>query len=109
MTATCPDPDTLRGLIDQSLPDGEQAEVTAHLDGCTSCQVRIEQMAVGDSNVLTVARAAATDASPDGTSAFWPAVKRVEREIETPARSLSATQADPTLDAVPATTKPYDF
>jgi serine/threonine protein kinase len=109
MTVTCPDPDTLRGLIDQSLSDGEQAEVVAHLDGCASCQVRLEKMAVGESNVLSVARAAATNVSPDGTSAFWPAVKRIEREIETPARSLSATQAEPTLDAIPTNGKPFDF
>jgi WD40 repeat protein len=109
MTATCPDLDTLRSLIDQSLPDGDQAEVTAHLDSCTSCQIRIEKIAAAGSGVLEAARGAGKDDSPDATSAFWPAVARIEREIRSPVQSLAATRSDPTLDALPASERAFAF
>ena len=47
MTSTCPNPDVLRGLLDTSLPEPVQAEVVAHLDQCSSCQVALEQIKSG--------------------------------------------------------------
>jgi eukaryotic-like serine/threonine-protein kinase len=94
MTATCPNPEVLRGLLDTSLPEPVQAEVVAHLDGCTSCQVKLEQIAVGGSSILEVARAAHGNGAPGETSAYWPALQRVEQAIETPVAELSATRID---------------
>jgi hypothetical protein len=45
MTTTHPNPDVLRGVLDSSLPEPVQAEVVAHLDGCSSCQLKLEQLA----------------------------------------------------------------
>ena len=95
MTSTCPNADVLRGILDSSLPEPVQAEVVAHLDGCASCQVALEQIAASGSSILDVARAAGTDEQPTETSAFWPALRRVEREIHNPVEVLAVTRSDP--------------
>jgi WD40 repeat protein len=95
MTSTCPNPDVLRGVLDSSLPEPVQAEVVSHLDGCSSCQVKLEQIAAGGSSVLEVARRAKDDERPGETSAFWPALHRVEHAIRTPAEAMAVTRSDP--------------
>jgi eukaryotic-like serine/threonine-protein kinase len=107
MTATCPDPDTLRSVLDSSLPTGEQAEVVAHLDTCPDCQQTIEQIAAAGSSVVDLARSAGTEPKPDATSAFWPALRRIEQEIQSPALALSVTQADPEI--APSAEQTYAF
>jgi eukaryotic-like serine/threonine-protein kinase len=107
MTATCPDPDTLRGVLDSSLPTGEYAEVVSHLDACPDCQERLEQMAAGGSSVAELAHSAKTDERPAAGSAFWPALRRVEREIQSPAHALLVTQADP--QTRPSAERSYPF
>src|SRR4051812_10373487 len=44
---SCPDRSRLCDLLDGSLPDDEQAALTEHLDGCTSCQQDLEGLAAG--------------------------------------------------------------
>src|SRR5262245_26713756 len=46
MTA-CPDPTRLRVLLAGDLPPGDQADLTAHLDGCPACRVALERLAGG--------------------------------------------------------------
>ena len=106
MTSTCPDPDTLRGVLDSSLPEGDQKEVVAHLDACVDCQETLQQLAAAGSSVVELAHAAKTEERPADASAFWPALRRIEREIQSPALALTATQADP--DA-PAPEHSYSF
>jgi eukaryotic-like serine/threonine-protein kinase len=107
MTSTCPNPDVLRGLLDTSLPEPVHAEVVAHLDHCSSCQVALEQIAAGGSRLLSVAQQAMTDSNPEATSAFWPALRKVEQEIHNPADALSVTRASPGEDLRAAPN--YDF
>jgi WD40 repeat protein/predicted Ser/Thr protein kinase len=95
MTSTCPNADVLRGLLDSSLPEPVQAEVVAHLDACSSCQVKLEQLAASGSAILEVARSARGEDAPEETSAFWPALRRVEREIRNPVDALAVTRSDP--------------
>jgi tRNA A-37 threonylcarbamoyl transferase component Bud32 len=99
MTTTHPDPAVLRGVLDSSLPEPVQAEVVAHLDGCSSCQVKLEQLAASGSAILDVARGVKEDARPAETSAFWPVLRRVEREIRNPVESLAVTRSDPDIAA----------
>jgi eukaryotic-like serine/threonine-protein kinase len=47
----CPDADVLRDLLDGSLADDQQANLTRHLDGCPDCQRTLEALAVGTSAV----------------------------------------------------------
>jgi WD40 repeat protein/serine/threonine protein kinase len=42
---SCPPPDRLRLVLGNELPPVEQAELVAHLDGCTACQQRLEELA----------------------------------------------------------------
>src|SRR5262245_36794718 len=109
MTTTCPSRDVLRGLLDTSLPEPVQAEVVAHLDTCASCQTALEQIAASGSQVLELARQAATDGKPEATSAFWPALRRVEHEINTPipTDSLAVTRTSPGGEI--QVTPSYDF
>jgi WD40 repeat protein len=93
MTVTCPNPDVLRGVLDSSLPEPVQAELVAHLDGCPSCQATLEQIAAGGSAILEVARRSRDDARPEETSAFWPALRRVERDVQMPAADMTVTRA----------------
>ncbi len=46
-TVDCPDPGLLRDLLDGSLPEGDLAEMTCHLDGCPHCQQCLETLASG--------------------------------------------------------------
>jgi eukaryotic-like serine/threonine-protein kinase len=107
MTSTCPNPTVLRGVLDSSLPEPVQAEVVAHLDGCSSCQVKLEQLAASGSAILDVARGARGDETPAETSAFWPALRRVEREIRNPVEAMAVTRSDP--GETVRSTPPFDF
>src|SRR5256885_1158292 len=44
---SCPDRDRLRDLLEGTLPDALLADLTSHLDGCTSCQQDLEGLAAG--------------------------------------------------------------
>jgi predicted Ser/Thr protein kinase len=94
MSTPCPDEVVLRGLLDSSLPEPVQGEVVAHLDGCSSCQGRLEQFAAGESLVLETAKSARVNGSPDQSSAFWPALKSVEKAILTPVGAMTVTRLD---------------
>jgi len=109
MTVTCPDPARLQGVLDSSLTDAEHAELIAHLDSCPSCQIALEHFAGGGSTILEAARNANQDAKPEEASAFWPALHRVEREIQSPAAALTVTRADPVYDTTPARDRQFDF
>ncbi|MCE9530097.1 MAG: serine/threonine protein kinase [Planctomycetes bacterium] len=85
----CPDSADLKRLIDGSLSTGEQESITAHLDCCENCQQSIEQIAAGGSGLLDCAKGCGK-IRPDGTSAYWPAVKQLEREIFHSTASTSA-------------------
>jgi eukaryotic-like serine/threonine-protein kinase len=79
----CPEPAQLRRLINGSLSHEEQVQLTAHLDSCESCQQAIEHIAAGGSGLLDcVSRS--KDVRPDDTSAYWPALRKLEREVLKP-------------------------
>ncbi len=61
----------LRLLLEDRLPDNEQAELSAHLEGCESCRIALEEMAAARSWWDEARRFAgggpsATDAEPAG-------------------------------------------
>ncbi len=67
--ADCPGAVRLQDLLDGALPDGEQADLTGHLDGCPRCQQQLETLAVGGQP--------------------WPVVARLGRWRDHPAPSLN--------------------
>src|SRR5262245_28372366 len=65
MPSACPTAERWKGHLDGTLPEGVQAELTAHLDQCPSCQQMLERVAAGGESLLDVARQVGqgTDAS----------------------------------------------
>jgi eukaryotic-like serine/threonine-protein kinase len=109
MTVTCPDPARLQGVLDSSLTDAEYAELVAHLDSCPSCQIALERIAASGSSILEIARGANQNVRPEETSAFWPALHRVEREIESPAAAMTVTRAEPVSESTTARDRLFEF
>ncbi len=90
----CPEPVKLRRLIDGALSADEQSHITAHLDCCESCQKAIEHLAAGSSGLLDCACSSDKE-RPDNTSAYWPAMRQLEREIVKVAHgAMSATRSE---------------
>ncbi len=79
----CPEPAQLRRLINSTLSPEEQSQLTAHLDCCESCQKAIEHMAAGGSGLLDCA-CRGEEVRPEDTSAYWPALRKLEREVLRP-------------------------
>jgi len=50
----CPNADELRQLVDGSLSGERQQECTEHIDSCTGCQAKLEQIATGGTNLSRV-------------------------------------------------------
>jgi WD40 repeat protein len=109
MIKTCPDDDVLRGLLDSSLPEPVQDEVVSHLDSCTSCQHKLEQIAAGGTSMLQVAKAAKSTDEPDRTSAFWPALQRVEDDVRSSGVAVLATRTDPERRSGTALVNDFNF
>jgi WD40 repeat protein len=98
-STSCPDLTRLKGLLDSSLPEPEQAQLIAHLDDCPGCQQSLEEMAAGGSSWPAAVRHVGRDRPPSG-SAFWPALRQVEDELATRVDTPrdSATDDDISLD-----------
>lgn len=45
--SSCPRPERLKQLLDATLPEAEQAALSAHVDGCETCQRTLEGLAAG--------------------------------------------------------------
>ncbi len=54
-SSECPDPADLADLLGDDLPAELRAELTAHLDECSSCRERLERAAGGNDSVLEMA------------------------------------------------------
>jgi WD40 repeat protein len=79
-TITCPQTDELRSLLTCSLTDERQEECTEHVEACSCCQVRLEGVATEGTNLSEVVRGL-SEAEPQATSAYWPALKSVEGDV----------------------------
>jgi WD40 repeat protein len=73
-TTTCPTTEELRLLIDGSLAAERQSHCTEHLDSCSCCQARIEELAIEGTNLSRVVESL-NEAEPLATSAYWPALQ----------------------------------
>src|SRR4051794_13310107 len=109
MSPTCPDDVVLRGLLDSSLPEPVQGEVVAHLDSCDRCQNALQQIAADGTSVLQAALEAKTVSEPNATSAFWPALERVESDVRASGVALAATRHDPARRTDPAVEHDFSF
>lgn len=78
---SCPPTEELRQLLDGSLPETQQHECTEHLEACSGCQHRLEDIATQGSNLSRVVEHL-HQADPVATSAYWPALKAVAGEMQ---------------------------
>jgi WD40 repeat protein len=83
----CPEPARLQELLQGGLSGAEQAELTAHLDHCADCQGALERLAAGRS---VRAGALPPGPAPAPDSAFWPALRQIEREVRAGSNSAWA-------------------
>jgi serine/threonine protein kinase len=96
----CPDPARLKHLLDNSLPESEQAELNAHLEACESCRGALDRLAVGSESWSDAARQLGTDREPQ---VMDPALKNVVEQLEREAAEASppTTPFTPTARFVP--------
>ena len=73
-TTTCPPTEELQQLIRDSLTGERQQICVEHLDSCTCCQERIEQLATEGTNLSQMVQRE-PELEPVETSAYWPALQ----------------------------------
>lgn len=86
----CPGNDELRQLLEGTLSSERAVECTAHMDACGCCQSRIENLAIGESNLPEIVKKLPDD-GPQQTSAYWPAFNA----LQTNAHQVAASAAPP--------------
>lgn len=73
-STTCPVTEELQQLLAGSLSGQRLEECTRHMDACSCCQNRLEEIATGGTNLSQVVQSL-HGAQPDATSAYWPALQ----------------------------------
>jgi hypothetical protein len=98
-STACPGQAQLKRLLFGTLSDADQAELTRHLDGCPGCQQTLEHLAVGSAAWCEAAKACGERAAAP-ESAYWPALKSLEKQISplTETRPAADTPAGPSGD-----------
>jgi hypothetical protein len=77
----CPPTVELDRLIVGRLGDVRTKAVTAHLDRCPECQLRVESLAAGGDPLLTTTVRQCVAERPPPDSAFWPALSAAAAEV----------------------------
>jgi WD40 repeat protein len=101
----CPNSEELRQLVDGSLSGDRQQECTEHIDSCPPCQVKLEELATGGTNLSRVVEKL-HDAEPVASAAYWPALNALHAggqptvvpESGRPSRDLSLDFLQPPTD-----------
>ena len=75
----CPNTVELRQLVDGSLSGDRQKECTEHIDLCSGCQMKLEELATGGTNLSRVVEKL-HDAEPVASAAYWPALKALDAD-----------------------------
>lgn len=75
-TTACPSTEELRALLDGSLSEPQQVVDVQHLDHCQCCQVKLEELATGGTNLSQVVERL-DRSEPAATSAYWQAIRAV--------------------------------
>jgi uncharacterized protein (TIGR03067 family) len=101
MLATCPNPTLLKQLLDGTLPEDGQSELTLHLETCDSCQRSLESLVAGkeswdgvagighqsshsDSDMQQMLADIASGQDPDATAASDPAALEIVLDFLSP-------------------------
>lgn len=78
---TCPQPEELQQLIEGSLSGERVQECTQHMDSCECCQAKLEVLATGGSNLSQIVNHA-YEVEPVASSAYWPALKELDADLD---------------------------
>jgi len=96
----CPDVSRLRDLLDEAVPARELVTLTAHLDACTVCQQRLEELAGGPCTTV---------ANPDRLGPSLARVMNELREVSPTDLTTEPAEADneePALGFLQPSTEP---
>lgn len=77
----CPPPEELRQLLDGSLSGDRQEACTAHMDSCTCCQAKLENIATDGTNLSSLVQSL-HESEPSSQSAYWPALKSLDAAVQ---------------------------
>lgn len=92
-TATsCPSTQDLLSLLNDSSSDERRDECVRHLDSCECCQAKLEELAVGGTNLSQLCQQT-PESSPAATSAYWPVVKALEAGAQSPPAAAKAPRS----------------
>jgi tRNA A-37 threonylcarbamoyl transferase component Bud32 len=80
----CPDAEELRQLLGGSLSGERQQDCTDHMDTCSGCQSRLEELATSGTDLPELVKRL-DESSPAATSAYWPALKALAAGEQPPA------------------------
>ncbi len=73
----CPEAGELRRLLDNSLSGDRTQEYTQHMDVCSCCQEKLEELATEGTNLSQVV-AHLNEEAPVAESAYWPAMRALD-------------------------------
>jgi serine/threonine protein kinase len=94
----CPEPIRLKGLLDGTLPEGEQAALNGHLETCEPCQETLESLVAGGESWWERARQLGREQVGCGG-----ALQRVMAQMRAePAGQREAAHADPAAESLRA-------
>ena len=96
---TCPAPAAWKGLLEGSLPEAEQADLSAHLESCAACQQALQNQVASDVSWAGLARRLAGE-QPEVSPALRQALAALTGQ-----GPAVETQAE----AAPAAELPLDF
>ncbi|QDU18841.1 WD40 repeat domain-containing serine/threonine protein kinase [Urbifossiella limnaea] len=91
----CPATGELDRLIVGRLGEARAKAVTAHLDRCPECQLRMESLAAGGDPLLTTTVRQCVADRPPPDSAFWPALSAAAAEVSATALMPPPSAATP--------------
>lgn len=87
----CPATEELRQLLDNSLSGERQRDCITHMDNCTACQEKLEELATEGTNLSQIVEQVGKS-EPVATSAYWPALKAVNAELQATVTTPRATR-----------------
>jgi WD40 repeat protein len=90
--STCLQPEELQDLVAGRAPATEQTNLVAHLDGCPTCQERLDRLSGGGELGPALLH---VDRRPASDSAYWPALAQLQRDVafaNAPTRAELATE-----------------
>jgi serine/threonine protein kinase len=104
---SCPDSQQLQELIDGQLPRTDEVRLIEHLNVCPACPERLEKLAAGDFALVQSVQAASREL-PARNSAYWPAIKALQRAAGQTVASADTTpdDDDPPIDFLTPSEQP---